>query len=190
MANARRASVLLLAAAFMAGYATEAASQPAKATQDIVGASKVTKVQLEGKVVAIKGNELVATMVPGGGLRLFAFRPGKTATIDGKVMPLAQVPVGTRLAADVYTIETPVLQRTVTTLEGTVWHASPTTVILTLRNGENRQYEVPPGLKFEVNGQMKEAMELKPGLEVHATKVVESPRVEIRQESVVTGTSK
>ena len=82
------------------------------------------------------------------------------------------------------------VDRTVTTLKGTVWYDSPKNVILTLENGENREYEVPPGLKFNVDGEMKEAMELRQGMKITATKVVEAPRTEITEQNVVTGVSK
>ena len=52
-----------------------------------------------------------------------------------------------------------------------MWHASPTAVVLTLENGENRQSHVPPGLKFDVDGQMKEAMDLASGHEYYRNKI-------------------
>jgi hypothetical protein len=161
-----------MAAAFTVGLAVEASAQATQTEERVTGsAATVTKTQLKGEVVSTKGNSLLAKMAPGGDYRLFSIEPGKTATIDGKVMPLNQVPAGTMLTADVYTTQTPITERTTTTLNGTVWSASPTAVILTLENGENRQYDVPAGLKFDVDGQMKEAMELRPGMKVHATKV-------------------
>jgi hypothetical protein len=183
-------SALVLAAALTLGVAVDASAQATQTKERVAGTGTVSKTQLQGEVVSIKGDSLVAKMSPSGDYRLFSIAPGKTATIDGKVMPLNQVSPGTKLTADVYTTQTPVTERTTTTLNGTVWYASPTTVILTLENGENRQYEVPAGLKFDVDGQMKEAMELRPGMKVHATKVVESPTVIVRQDSVVTGTTK
>ena len=40
--------------------------------------------------------------------------------------------------------------------------ASPTSIIVTLENGENKQYEVPDGFKFDVEGKQLSAMELRP----------------------------
>jgi hypothetical protein len=164
-----------------------AAAQATQTAQSVPGAAKVTTTQLRGEVAYIQGDYLIVKMMPSGDYRLFYLRPGKTAAIDGAVMPLNQVKIGTILTAYVTVTERPVVDRTITSLKGTVWHASPTTVILTLKNGENRQYDVPPGLKFDVDGQMKEAMELRPGMKISATKVVESPRTEITQSNVVTG---
>ena len=188
MAQSRNRAIQVLAAGIAAlGLAAGAAAQATSTTGTVPGAAKVTTTQLQGEVAYIQGDYLIAKMIPSGDFRLFQLRPGKTATIDGVVVPLNKAKTGTVLTAFVTVTETPVVDRTVTTLKGTVWHASPTTVILTLENGENRQYEVPQGLKFDVDGEMKEAMELRPGMKLTATKVVEVPRTEIREENVVTG---
>jgi hypothetical protein len=185
-----------VARAFMIGTAmlsltALAGAQPTQNTQTLTkGAAKVSAMQLKGEVITAKGSQLVVRMIPGGEYRLFVIKPGQTATVDGTVTPLASVAPGTILTASVALTETPVVDRTVTTLTGTVWHAGPTTVVLTLANGENRQYDVPKGMKFDVDGQMKEAMELRPGMKITATKVVEAPRMEVASDSVITGTMK
>ena len=179
--------VLAVAAATL-GFSVSALAQAKETKQSVPGAAKVTTTQLHGEVLYLQGDYLIAKMLPSGDARLFHLRPGKTASIDGKTMPLNKVPIGTMLTAYVTVTETPVVDRTVTTLKGTVWHSTPTTVILTLENGENRQYEVRQGLKFDVDGQMKEAMELRQGMKISATKVVESPRTEVTESNVVTGT--
>jgi len=166
-------------------------AQPTQTTQKVAtGAPRMKAMQLKGEVVAVKGDQLAVKMIPDGEYRLFITKPGQTATIDGKVTPMTSLAPGTVLTASIAMMETPVIDRTVSTLTGTVWHAGPTTVILTLANGENKQYDVPKGMKFDVDGQMKEAMELRPGMKVTATKVVEAPRMEVATDSVITGTMK
>jgi hypothetical protein len=64
---------------------------------------------------------------------------------------------------------------------------APTSVILTLENGENKQYDVPAGFRFDVDGRKLDAMELRPGMNLTATKIVESPRTEVTMDNVVTG---
>ena len=81
------------------------------------------------------------------------------------------------------------VDRTVMTLTGTVWWASAASVILTLENGENRQYDVPKGLKFSVDGQARDAVDLKQGMKVSATKIVEAPSHDVTTTAVVTGVS-
>ena len=102
-------------------------------------------------------------------------------------MPLNKAPIGTVLTADVTVTETPVIDRTVTTLKGKVWVAGPNSVILTLENNENKHNDIPPGMKFDVEGKKVDAMELRQGMNITATKIVESPRTEITTDNVVTG---
>ena len=151
------------------------------------GTPKVTRLQLKGEVAHLQGDYLIVKMIPAGTYRLFQLKPGKTATIDGAVMPLNKVPLGTVLTADVTVTETPVIDRTVTTLKGKVWVSAPTSVIVTLENGENKQDHVPSGFMFDVDGQKLEAMQLRPGMNLTATKIVESPRTEITTDAVVNG---
>ena len=187
MTQSFRTMRVLAVAAVALSLAVSAWAQATQAKQAVPGAPKVTTTQLKGEVAHLQGDYLVAKMIPSGNFRLFQLRPGKTATIDGVVMPLNKAPIGTVLTADVTVTETPVVDRTITTLKGKVWVSAPTSVILTLENGENKQYDVPAGMKFDVDGKKVEAMELRPGMNITATKIVESPRTEIAMSNVVTG---
>jgi hypothetical protein len=189
MSHSLRTSLCVLVAANVTlGLAPGiAAAQATQTNQSVPGTAKVSTTQLNGEVAYVQGDDLIVRMIPSGDYRLFQLRPGKTASIDGVVMPLNKVRIGTILTAYVTVTERPVVDRTITSLKGTVWQASQNTVILTLENGENRQYDVPPGLKFDVDGQTKEARELRPGLKISATKIVESPRTEVMESNVVTG---
>ena len=179
--------VLGIAAAALS-LAVSAWAQPTQTQQSLPSKNpKVTTTQLKGEVAYLQGDYLIAKMIPSGVYRLFQLKPGKTATIDGKEMPLNKAPIGTVLTADVTVTETPVVDRTITTLKGTVWVAGPTSVILTLENGENKQYDVPAGMRFDVDGKKLEAMELRQGMNLTASKIVESQRTEITTENVVTG---
>ena len=79
--------VLAVAAAALS-LAGSAWAQATQTKQAGPGAPKVTTSQLKGEVAHIQGDYLIAKMIPGGTYRLFQLRPGKTATIDGAVMPL------------------------------------------------------------------------------------------------------
>ena len=85
------------------------------------------------------------------------------------------------------TTETPVIKRTTTITQGTVFWASPKSIIVTQQNGENKQYEVPEGFKFTVDGKQLEAMELRAGMKLTGTKIVEEPMTVITHDVVVTG---
>ena len=182
---------VVVAAAVLAVSAGDAAAQVKETKTQVPGTPKVTTSQIQGEVVYLKDNYLVAKLIPTGEYRFFQLPAGRTATIDGVVMPLNKVALGTVLTATVTTTERPITERTVMTLKGTVWNVpNPKNVILTLENGENKQYEVPPGLMFNVDGQMKEAMELRPGNKITATKIIEAPTVVISETVAVTGTKK
>jgi hypothetical protein len=81
------------------------------------------------------------------------------------------------------------VDRTTTITKGTVFWASPESMIVTLENGENKQYEVPDGFVFDVDGKKLSAMELRPGMKLMGTKVVEEPVTVITQDVVVKGTA-
>ncbi len=98
-----------------------------------------------------------------------------------------ELKLGTMLTSTASTTETPVINRTTTITQGTVFWASPTSIIVTLENGENKQYEVPSEFKFDVQGKKLSAMELRPGMKLVGTKIVEQPVTVITHDVVVTG---
>ena len=100
---------------------------------------------------------------------------------------LDQLQLGTMLTSTATTTETPMVNRTTTITKGTVFWASPKSIIVTLEGGENKQYEVPDGFKFNVDGKQLSAMELRSGMKLTGTKIVEEPITVITQDVVVTG---
>lgn len=70
---------------------------------------------------------------------------------------------------------------------GRVWYVMGTSVILTLPNGENKQYNVKSDYKFTVNGSPATVFDLKPGMVVAAEKIVEEPTVEFATNARVVG---
>ena len=167
--------------------AVSAWAQPTQAKQSVPGAAKVATTQLKGEVAYLQGDYLIAKMIPSGVYRLFQLRPGKTATIDGVVMPLNKAPIGTVLTADVTVTETPVTDRTITTLKGKVWVRRADERHRDARERREQTGHIPSGFKFDVDGKKLEAMELSQGMNLTATKIVESPRTEITMDNVVTG---
>ena len=187
IANAFRLSILGVAALSLA---VSAAAQPTTTKETLpAGAPKITKSQLKGEVVAVGSNWLIASMATTGEYRVFTVAPNKTAMIDGVSKTVSQLQKGTMLTSDVTVTEYPLVKRTTTVTSGKVFWASPTSVIVTLENGENKQYAVPSGFKFDVDGRQLEAMQLKPGMMLKGTKIVEEPIIEVTQDSVVTGTA-
>ena len=133
--------------------ATAAAQMPQTTTEKIKGAGTVTTQEMKGTVLQVEGNTVVVKMSDGE-IKTFSNVPeSRKALIDGKEVGVRDLKPGTKLTATITTTTTPVTVRTTTVGSGKVWYVAGTTVILTLPNGENRQYKVARDYKFTVNGQ-------------------------------------
>jgi hypothetical protein len=168
--------------------ATTAAAQATEKKETVPGGpASVKTTQVKGELVA-KGSNWLIAKDPAGNYKLYNVQPGRKAIVDGVPKTLDEIKVGTMLTSTATTTETPMVNRTTTITQGTVFWASPKSIIVTLQNGENKQYEVPEGFTFDVDGKKLSAMELRPGMKLTGTKVVEEPVNVITQDVVVTGT--
>jgi hypothetical protein len=156
------------------------------AAQTVPGKATTTTTKQRGTVTYVEGNTLVVKMSTGE-LRTLTVPDSRTALIDGKEVNIHDLKVGTTLTATITTTTTPVLDRTVANLKGTVWFVAPPTVILTLPDGTNKIYKSLPGYKFEINGQPSTVFQLRKGMAISAEKVVEQPTTEITSSTTVTG---
>ena len=169
------------------GMATVAAAQATQTKETVAGgAAKVKTSQVKGELVAKGSNWLIAKDAAGN-YRLYSVQPGRKAIVDGVAKTLDQLQLGTMLTSTATTTETPLVNRTTTITQGTVFWAAPKSIIVTLENGENKQYEVPSDFKFDVDGKKLSAMELRPGMKVTGTKIVEEPVNLITHDVLVTG---
>jgi RNase P/RNase MRP subunit p29 len=152
-------------------------------------ATKEVKVE-RGEIVYVSGNSVVVKMEDGT-LRHFDNVPeSTTVTVDGRQLNVHQLQVGMKVEKQTITTTTPKTITTVKTVTGTVWHVTPpASVILTLENGQNQEFKIPQGQKFNVDGQMVDAFGLKKGMKVEAQKVVEEPEIVVAQEVKRTGTA-
>ncbi len=174
-------AVLVLLAAPLAAQA------PQTATEKTKGEATVTTEHLRGEVVKVEGNTLVVKM-SSGELRTFSNVPdSRKALIDGKEVGVRDLQPGTKLTATVTKTTTPVTIRTTTVGTGRVFYVAPPNVILTLPNGENKQYKVKDDYKFMINGSPATVFDLRPGMTVAAEKIVEEPTVEIATNTKVVG---
>ena len=166
------------------------ASAQATQTKETVpgGPASVATVQVKGELVA-KGTNWLIAKDSSGYYRVYGVQPGRKAIIDGVPKSLDQLKLGTMLTSTATTTQTPLVDRTTTITQGTVFWASPKSVIVTFPNGENKQYEVPEGFKFTVEGKQLEAMELRAGMKLTGTKIVQEPHTLITHDVVVTGTA-
>jgi hypothetical protein len=178
-----RAYALAVIIALSAGIT---AAQPVSVKSTTTkGESSSTKV-MEGTVLVVDGNNLVVKMSTGE-IRHIVASESQRAVIEGKSVAARDLQVGTKLKATVTTTKTSLVDRTVTVGSGKVWYVAGKNVILTLPNGENRQYKVADDYKFMVGGQPATVFDLKKGMTVSAEKIVEEPRTMITSNTVVTG---
>lgn len=163
-----------------------AQQMPKTTKEEIKGASTVTTQQASGTVVAVEGNQLVVRMSTGG-LRTFDVPESRKFIVDGKELTVHDLQPGTHLTATVTTTKTPVTDRITTIGSGKVWFVQGNTVIVTLPNGENKMYHVKDSFRFMVDGQPASVHDLRKGMTVSASKIVEEPRTEIASNTEVTG---
>jgi hypothetical protein len=161
-------------------------AQTQTATSKPTGTAKVTTEQLKGEVVWVDGNVLVAKL-PNDTYRVFNIKPGQQFSIDGQTKLIGDLKMGTVLTATATTTTQPVLVRTTTVLEGNVVWVAGNYVVLAVPSGEDKGYTVPESFKFVVEGKPASVHELKTGMKVTATKIVEDPQTVISTTTVITG---
>jgi hypothetical protein len=142
-----------------------------------------------GEVVLVNGNDLVVKMEDGT-IRHFPNVPDSArVTVGGQELSVHDLKPGMKLERTITTTTTPQTITTVQTVTGTVWYVNPpSSVILTLENGENQSFKIPNGQKFNIDGQMVDAFGLKKGMRVSATKILEVPATVVSKQQKVTGT--
>jgi hypothetical protein len=137
--------------------------------------SQVVRVD-RGEVLAAEGNDLIVRMEECSIQHFENIPESAKATVEGKQLGIHDLKPGMKLQRSITTTTTPRIVTTVATVSGKVWHVTPPLrVILTLENGTNQSFKIPKDQKFKVNRQMVDAFELKKGLVVTATKIVEVP---------------
>jgi hypothetical protein len=125
-------------------------------------------------VMYASGNDLVVK-TDDGQVKHFEVPDDRTVSVNGKDLTVHDLKPGMRLTRTITTTSTPQTVTTVRTIVGTVWHVNPpSTVILTLPNGTNKQYKVPKGQMFDINGQKQDVFGLRKGMKISATVVTES----------------
>ena len=144
--------------------------------------------QVNGEVVQVEGNDLLVKLSTGD-LKTFHVPETRKFHIDGRELSVHDLQPGTTLTATVKTTTTPVTVRTRSRLSGRVWYAAATTVILTLPDGQNKQYIVKEedNVRFTIEGRPATVFDLRKGMTVSAEKIVEAPDVEITADTSVVG---
>ena len=163
------------------------AQQTSTQTKTPEAGIQVTTTQLTGEVMYVEGNDLLVKLQPAGLYRFFEVQPGRKFVIDGQNKTIGDLKTGTVLSATVITKTQPLTVRTTTVVNGTVRHVQGNFVILTLPDGQHREYVVPESQAFVVSGKPATVKDLRKGMKVSATKIVEEPLTEMSEETTVTG---
>jgi len=183
-----RVLLVFAVGAIILALAVAMSAQVQTTTSTSSGAAKSTTKVVKGEIVYLNGRDVIIKM-DDGTLRHFNNVPDSTrAMVDGKEIGIKDAKVGMHLEKIVTTVTTPQVITTTKTVTGKVWHVSPPrSVILTLEDGKNQEFKIPPGQKFNVNGQMTDAFGLKKGMVVSATQIVEQPVQVVTQQAKLTG---
>jgi len=179
---------MLLAVGLFLAFTLNMMAQVQSQTSTTHGAgTKEVKVE-RGEVVYVGDHDLIVKMDNGEIRHITNIPDSARATVDGKEIGIHDAKVGMKLEKTVITTTTPRMVTKVETVTGKVFHVTPpTSVILTLENGENQQFKIPQGQKFNIDGQMVDAFGLKKGMKVSATRVTETPETVVNQKAFVAG---
>jgi LPXTG-motif cell wall-anchored protein len=177
-------SVVMMSLAFAVAMSAQVQTTEKTTTEQPTQSVTVDRAE----VVHVSGNDLVVKMEDGTIQHFSNIPDSARITVDGKEVGVHDLKPGMKLERTITTTTTPKVITTTQTVTGKVWHVTPpNSVILTLENGENQQFKIPPGQKFVVNGQETDAWGLKKGMTVTATKVVEEPMTTVEQKRHVAG---
>ena len=165
-------------------------AQVTQKKEEVLGAATVVTEQLTGEVAWVEGNVLVVKVIPRGYYAVFNVKPGREFIIDGQTKHIGDLKEGTVLTATVTTTTQPVTVRTTNSVEGRVAWVNGNYVVLTLKNGENKEFKVPESFRFIVGDKSASVHDLKQGMNVSASKIVEEPRTDVSEKTVITGKSK
>lgn len=151
------------------------------------GSATVTTDVQHAKVVYVSGNDLVVKGEKGQ-VRHFVVPDSTKFNVDGQELTVKDLKPGMRLTRTITTTSTPQMVSTVRTIKGKVWYVNPpSSVILTLPDGTNKQYKVPAGQTFTIDGKQQSVFHLKKGMNVTATVITESPEVVQTSSTSLTG---
>jgi RNase P/RNase MRP subunit p29 len=172
---------LFLSYVMMAQVKTETTTAQGPAT------TVQTRVE-RGEVVNVSGDDLVVK-TEDGQIRNFPNIPESAkVTVDGQQFSIHDLKPGMKLQRTITTTSTPQTVTTVKTVTGKVWHVSPpNSIILTLEDGSNQEFNIPKGEKFTVDGKEVDAFALRKGMNVSATQIATVSDTVIAQQHKTTG---
>jgi LPXTG-motif cell wall-anchored protein len=152
-----------------------------------ISAQTTTQTEVKsGTVVYVSGNDVVVKL-DDGTVKHVVVPDSVTFNVDGKELTVHDLKVGTRLTRTITTTTTNENVKTVKVVKGKVWMVNAPYVIVTLANGQNKQFKVPDGMKFNVDGQELSVFHLQKGMNLTATVITTIPTAMVSTERNVSG---
>jgi len=156
-------------------------------TRHAAGSAQETTSQMTGEVVYVEGNLLVVKMMPSNEIRSFNVPPSRRFMINGQAKTVADLKPGTVLNATVVTKTQDVRVRTQTIVKGTVLYVAAAGVVLKLEDGVYHLYSLSDSGQLTADGKPVPAAQLKKGMKVVGSQMVEEPETVITTDVTVTG---
>ena len=139
-----------------------------------------------GEVVMVDGNDLIIKREDGQIVHFPNVPESTKITVAGKQLSIHDLQPGMKLERTIRSRMNPKTVATVQLVTGTVWHVTPPiSVMLRLKDGTYQQFTFPKGQKFMVNGREIDARELRRGMTISATRIVEEPAPAVTQTGIV-----
>ena len=139
-----------------------------------------------GTVLYAKGNS-VMVREPSGDDMLYTVPEDFRVRVDGRDVPVSQLKPGTELIATITTVTRPRTVQTTDVIRGTVWQVAGNSVLVTMENGERKQYIIPAGFRFNVEGEEKGVSELTRGMKLRATIIQKKQQMVTESTTAVSG---
>jgi hypothetical protein len=133
----------------------------------VVQAEVTTEVR-SGTVVSVQGNHLIVKSATGE-YKTFDVPEDFRFNVDGKEISVHELKPGMVLSRTITTTTEPQTVYSTEVKKGTVWYVQPPTLIVTMADGKNRQFEVDDSVRFTVNGKELTVYDLKKGMNLTAT---------------------
>jgi LPXTG-motif cell wall-anchored protein len=186
--HSKSARVIALAFAAAATGLFAAAQQTTTKSVAHEPISKTTQTE-SGVVTYVSGNTLVVKRDDDGQLVTFQVPEGRTVDVGGKQVGMKDLQVGTHLTRKVTTTTTESVITAITTIKGKVWFVNPPTRVIVTTPEGNKEYKVPPGTMFDINGTKQSIFHLKKGMDVDATVVQTTPVTVVSHTRAVSGSA-
>jgi hypothetical protein len=164
-----------------------ARAQDTSTSSTTTGQAAVTTEVRSATIVYVSGNDVVAKL-DDGTIKHFVVPDTTTVNVDGKQLTVHDLQPGMTVTRTVTTTTTPKTVQTIRTITGKVWYVNPPhNLILSFPDGTNKQYKVPDGTMFDVNGQKTSIFDVRKGMQISATIVKDSPETVVSSAKTLTG---